>query len=50
LGVTTGANDKAALVAAGADLTLPDLDAFVAWLPAHAAASARRPRNVTSGP
>ena len=50
LGVTTGANDKAALVAAGADLTLPDLDTFVAWLPRHAAASARRARNVTSGP
>jgi phosphoglycolate phosphatase len=35
VGVTTGANDKAALLAAGANLTVPDLDAFVAWLPRH---------------
>jgi Predicted phosphatases len=35
VGVTTGANDKAALIAAGADLTVADLDAFVAWLPGH---------------
>ena len=35
VGVTTGANDKAALLAAGADLALPDLDTFVAWLPGH---------------
>ena len=35
VGVTTGANDKAALLAAGADLTVPNLDAFVAWLPGH---------------
>jgi phosphoglycolate phosphatase len=35
LGVTTGANDQAALHAAGADHTLADLDAFVAWLPGH---------------
>jgi len=36
VGFTTGANDKAALLAAGADLVLPDLDAFVTWLPGHA--------------
>ena len=35
VGVTTGANDKAALLAAGADLALPDLDTFVAWLRGH---------------
>jgi len=35
VGVTTGANDKAALVAAGAEMTLPDLVAFVPWLPGH---------------
>jgi len=35
VGVTSGANDKAALLAAGANLTVPDLDAFVAWLPGH---------------
>jgi len=35
VGVTTGANDQAALVAAGADVTVPDLDTFVSWLPAH---------------
>lgn len=35
VGVTTGANDEAALLAAGADLTVADLDAFTAWLPAH---------------
>jgi phosphoglycolate phosphatase len=43
VGVTTGANDEAALLAAGADLTLTDLDAFVAWLPGRVAA-------VTAGP
>jgi phosphoglycolate phosphatase len=32
VGVTTGANDATALLAAGADLALPDLDTFVAWL------------------
>jgi phosphoglycolate phosphatase len=32
VGVTTGANDEAALVAAGADFTLPDLHAFAPWL------------------
>jgi phosphoglycolate phosphatase len=32
IGVTTGANDEAALSGAGADLVLPDLDSFVAWL------------------
>ena len=35
VGVTTGANDAAALLAAGADFALPDLDTFVAWLPGH---------------
>jgi phosphoglycolate phosphatase len=35
VGVTTGANDEAPLLAAGADLTLDDLDAFVAWLPGY---------------
>jgi phosphoglycolate phosphatase len=35
VGVTTGANDKAALIAAGADLTVADLDEFIAWLPGH---------------
>jgi phosphoglycolate phosphatase len=35
VGLTTGANQEAALLAAGADLTLPGLDAFVAWLPGH---------------
>jgi phosphoglycolate phosphatase len=33
VGVTTGANDEAALLAAGADLALPDLARFVSWLP-----------------
>lgn len=32
VGVTTGANDQAALVAAGAEVTLPDLRAFAPWL------------------
>ena len=40
VGVTTGANDEAALVRAGADLALADLDAFIAWLPGHLARSA----------
>ncbi len=40
VGVSTGANDEAALVLAGADLALPDLAAFVAWLPGHVAESA----------
>jgi phosphoglycolate phosphatase len=35
VGVTTGANDEAALLGAGAELTVADLDAFVAWLPGH---------------
>jgi phosphoglycolate phosphatase len=35
VGVTTGANDEVALLAAGADCALPDLDAFVGWLPRH---------------
>jgi phosphoglycolate phosphatase len=33
VGVTTGANDKAALLAAGADVTFANLGAFAAWLP-----------------
>ncbi|HEY5248842.1 MAG TPA: HAD hydrolase-like protein [Dermatophilaceae bacterium] len=37
VGVTTGANDEATLILAGADITLPDLAAFVAWLPGHVA-------------
>jgi len=35
VGVTTGANDAAALLAAGADFALPDLDTFVDWLLGH---------------
>ena len=35
VGVTTGANDEAALLAAGADFVLPDLHTFVDWLPGH---------------
>ena len=35
VGVTTGANDAAALLAAGADIALPDLETFVTWLPCH---------------
>jgi phosphoglycolate phosphatase len=35
VGVTTGANDETALLAAGADVALPDLHTFVAWLPGH---------------
>ena len=35
VGVTTGANDETALPAAGADVALPDLHTFVAWLPGH---------------
>ena len=35
VGVTTGANDEAALLAAGAGVTLPNLDTFVTWLPGH---------------
>jgi hypothetical protein len=46
VGVTTGANDKAALLAAGADLIVADLSAFVVWL----SDSAPRPGDVTSGP
>jgi phosphoglycolate phosphatase len=46
VGVTTGANDKAALLAAGADLIVADLDAFAGWL----SDSAPRHRDVTSGP
>ena len=33
VGVTTGANDKAALLGAGADVTFANLGAFAAWLP-----------------
>jgi phosphoglycolate phosphatase len=56
VGVTTGANDKAALLAAGADLIVADLDAFVAWLPGHVEHAtwtperAPRPRDVAPGP
>ena len=42
VGVTTGANDEVALLAAGADLTMADLDAFVAWLPTHIPGAAPR--------
>jgi phosphoglycolate phosphatase len=35
VGVTTGANNEAALLGAGADVTVADLHAFVAWLPSH---------------
>jgi len=38
VGVTTGANDEAALMSAGADVTVADLDAFIAWLPGHVSA------------
>jgi phosphoglycolate phosphatase len=41
VGVTTGANDEAALLAAGADLIVTDLDTFVAWLPSHGGMSPR---------
>jgi len=37
VGVTTGANDASTLLDAGADLALPDLGAFVTWLPCHLA-------------
>jgi phosphoglycolate phosphatase len=46
VGVTTGANDEAALAVAGADVTLADLEAFVAWLPGHAVGNSA----VTPGP
>ncbi|NMM32526.1 MAG: HAD family hydrolase [Phycicoccus sp.] len=35
VGVTTGANDEAALIAAGAAVTFANLDAFAVWLPGH---------------
>jgi phosphoglycolate phosphatase len=35
VGLTTGANDAAALLAGGADLALPDLDTFLTWLTCH---------------
>ena len=35
VGVATGANDEAALLAAGAAVTFSNLDAFAAWLPGH---------------
>lgn len=35
VGVTTGANDEAALLAAGAAVTFTSLGAFAAWLPNH---------------
>jgi phosphoglycolate phosphatase len=33
--VTTGSNDQSAMLAAGANLALPDLHTFVTWLPGH---------------
>lgn len=36
VGVTTGSHDEAALRAAGADVVLPGLEAFPAWLTGHA--------------
>jgi len=39
VGVTTGPNDEAALLTAGADIVFPDLDAFNAWLPGYAGMS-----------
>jgi phosphoglycolate phosphatase len=44
VGVTTGAGDEAALLAAGADLAVPDLDGFAAWLPGHLLGSAQQER------
>lgn len=38
VGVTTGANDEAALRRAGADVVLPSLEEFPAWYAAHRAA------------
>lgn len=35
VGVTTGANDEAALLAAGAAVTFANLGAFATWLPHH---------------
>ena len=35
VGVTTGANDEATLLAAGAAVTFANLGAFAAWLPKH---------------
>jgi phosphoglycolate phosphatase len=35
VGVTTGSKDEATLLAAGADVAVPDLPAFVAWLPRY---------------
>ncbi|NMM23055.1 MAG: HAD family hydrolase [Phycicoccus sp.] len=35
VGVTTGANDEATLIAAGAAVTFANLDAFAVWLPGH---------------
>jgi len=35
VGVTTGANDEATLLAAGAAVTFANLGAFAAWLPNH---------------
>ena len=42
VGVATGANDEARLLAAGADLALPDLDSFVGWLSGHVCAGRAR--------
>jgi phosphoglycolate phosphatase-like HAD superfamily hydrolase len=35
VGVTTVSNDEHDLETAGANLALPDLDAFATWLPRH---------------
>jgi phosphoglycolate phosphatase len=35
VGVATGANDELALLTAGADIALPDLNTFAGWLPGH---------------
>jgi phosphoglycolate phosphatase len=42
VGVFTGANDQAMLLAAGADFAVPNLETFAAWLPGHI--SGRQPR------
>ena len=44
VGVTSGANDEAVLLAAGAHIAVPDLDTFVTWLPGHLVEG---PRKVT---
>lgn len=49
VGVTTGANHGLALKAAGADLALPNLDAFVTWLPCHVSERSRARKAATKG-